>query len=376
MAGKKGSINLSINVIVIIIISFVLLILLISFIRSNIDKASIKLEEQLVVGAPKPTVEIRKPFNKQIFVVGEEIQFEPFAFTQTKKSKIIGYFWYFGDGREDNEEKTSHIYYEPGDYPVTLKVLNDLGGLGEAAITVRIFTNNTKKLSRYPENLVFFIPSERTSSGVVNWENILKAIPITKWYNRDGYHEFEYIAAIKGASETVISNNDIKKKLDEFNATRTITEAVVFDTASISSSISASGGGSYNIRKEGTSESDADIINYFEYWDNYDNVVLINSSNNDGALIASLFAAYLNAPLVFIDKTFCERHDTLLFDVNNGYLYGKIAYRVDDFTSEIMAACIDGKLATKTIYTSDELKDPNRKVNRIITLTSELDVVD
>jgi PKD repeat protein len=40
---------------------------------------------------------------------------------------IVSYGWDFGDGTTADGERVEHIYQEPGYYPVTLTVINDLG---------------------------------------------------------------------------------------------------------------------------------------------------------------------------------------------------------------------------------------------------------
>lgn len=367
MANKKAAISFSIKFIAGIIIILVLLILLIYFMKSSWERSSIKLEEQMVAGAPKPYVEITSPDNYAVFEVGDKVSFESFVYTHTSKTKIEGYFWDF-DGNEyidSREENPENIYYEPGDYNVILKVLNDVGGIGADSIIVRIFTKNKKSLDKYLGNPVFFIPSEMSSdpqTPISNWREILKVIPLTRWYDREGDHEYEYVAIAKG-KELTIDSDDIKEKLDSVGKD----SAVTFNMGSISIS-------GYDIRTEQAN----DLENYFSYWQEYNSVVLVDYDNFEGALIAALFAAYYNSPLMFIEDR-GEGGDYLDYDA---YLLGKKFYVIDFIPASAYKYYIwdeelgAGKITDWVRYESVKLRDPSRSVNRIIEIESKLLVKD
>jgi len=367
--GKKAVLNLSVRFIVIVILLLVLLMLLIFSMRTNIERASIKLEEQIVIGAPGPEVEITNPQNNQIFGVGDKVSFESFAYTITSKTKIVGYFWDFdSDGYIDKRgEKPDYTYYEPGDYNVTLKVLNDLGGIGSDSIIVRVFTNNEKRISKYEGNPMFFISSEKSPNPAIkvdNWRNILKIIPITRWFDREGDHTYDFVVVVKEDSQPTITADDIKDRLqsEEKNA------AVVFD---VDPEISING---YNIRNERTD----DLQNYFSYWESYDSVVVVDFNNHDGALIAALFAAYYNSPIVFMEDRVSGDYSDY-----DSYLLGKKFYIIDtipdaahDYYIGDPDLGIGGKVNDWVRYNSEDLRNPSRRVNRIVELRSKLNLKD
>lgn len=362
---KKATLSFSVKFIVGIILILIFLILFLAFIRSYMHKSRIRLEEQMVVGAPKPYVEIVSPEDYEIFEVGDDVNFRSFVHSYTPKVKIVGYFWDFdGDGYIDSrEEHYKRAYYEPGDYNITLKALNDLGGIGSDSVIVRIFTKNKKNLSKYEGNPVFFTPSLTSPDPlfkVDNWREILKVIPLTRWYDKNGDHKYDYIAIAKG--ETLnIEPNDIKEKLDLMNKKN----GVVFDVGGISIS------DEYSIRNENTDN----LENYFSYWEDYKSVVLVDENNFDGALIAALFAAYYNSPLVFIP----DRGVGGSYSDYDGYLLGRNFYIIDPLFFPNSAKeyyTYSGRVTYWTPYESDELRDPSGDVNRIIKLESKLFVSD
>ncbi len=360
MANKKAALRFSVKFIVGIILILVFMILMISFMRSWWEKSYIKLEEQIVIGAPKPYVEIESPEDYAVFEVGDEISFRSFVYTHTSKTKIIGYFWDFGDGtKRSRKEHDKNTYYEPGDYNVMLKVLNDLGGLGSDSITVRVFTKNKKNLGKYDNDSVFFIESKSSSDPEIqidNWREILKVIPLTRWYDKNGDHKYEYVAIAKGEGHPM-EQNDIKVKLDLIEKDNGVT----FDMGSISLP-------GYSIRNEQTN----DLANYFSYWEEYDSVVLVDYDNFKGALIAALFASYYNSPLVFIE----DRASGDYLDYDN-YLYKKKFYVIDDIPATARTYYIEEQRITDwTRYNSTDLRDPSRRINRIIELESKLLVKD
>ncbi len=371
MIHKKAGFQLSVDFIVIIILALFFISLGISFIKSSIEKSQIKLEEAMVAGAPKPHVEIKSPQNNQIFQVGDNVSFEPFVYSLN--SKIVGYFWDFdGDGDIDSrDEKTKKPYYEIGDYNVTLKVLNDLGGVGTASVIVRVFTKNKKNSTRYSSDPVFFVPSIPSGSSLIkieNWQEILKVIPLTRWNDIEGDHKYDFVAIAKEGGGS-IPPDDVKGKLGELGNK---TNAVVFDDG-------VDEDGDYNITYE-----NLDFENYFSYWqDDYDNVVLVDSNNFDGALIAALFAAYSNSPLVFIkDKGLGLEGEYSDYD---GYIVGKKFYVIDELPDNVTKhyfGCVaaeedcggglgwGARITDSVFYDSEKLRKGN--VTRIIELRSKV----
>lgn len=58
--------------------------------------------------------------------------------TRDEDGEIKSYEWDFGDGSKSNEANPIHVYKEPGNYTVTLKVIDNLGGQSIASTKARI----------------------------------------------------------------------------------------------------------------------------------------------------------------------------------------------------------------------------------------------
>lgn len=72
----------------------------------------------------------------QTYKVGEPIEFDASA-SQARQGKIVSYDWDFGDGiwheaPAPHGVKTTHVYYEPGQYEVMLRVTDDRGEVSNA----------------------------------------------------------------------------------------------------------------------------------------------------------------------------------------------------------------------------------------------------
>jgi len=62
-------------------------------------------------------------------------------FTNLSTGNIVSDSWSFGDGGTSTDESPSYIYYDPGDYPVTLIVANDQGCPDSVTIVLPIIVN-------------------------------------------------------------------------------------------------------------------------------------------------------------------------------------------------------------------------------------------
>lgn len=74
--------------------------------------------------------------SSQTTKVGEPIDFDASA-SQARRGKIVSYDWDFGDGiwheaPAPHGAKTTHVYYEPGQYEVMLRVTDDRGEVSPA----------------------------------------------------------------------------------------------------------------------------------------------------------------------------------------------------------------------------------------------------
>src|SRR3989338_1540826 len=220
---KKGAIDLSARFVVTIIIILVFLILFSFFVKNLFDKAAFRFEQKISETGPVPTAVISSPDPSDIYLVSQRVVFDGRE-SYDPNYKIIGYFWdidgdFIIDSRESN---FSYFYYEPGEYNITLKVVNDDGKIGAASQVVKVYTNN-KKISNL-EDSMFFIRDNKD-----NRDDILRLIPVTTWNDMDGLHNIPfYVYYVKDPSSS-LTEGQIKEAMDSYGKTH----AYVFDDPNI-----------------------------------------------------------------------------------------------------------------------------------------------
>ena len=128
--------------------------------------------------------------------------------------------------------------------------------------------------------------------------DILRLIPIVLWNDMGVIKRYPYI--VYRASRSTLDNDKIKEILDDVGSTN----AIVFDSPDVTKE-----GNGYNITK-------ADLTDeyYFSFWEEYQDIVLIELDNEDSALIAALYASELNAPLIFVNPNNIEDYKEQITD--------------------------------------------------------------
>jgi len=185
--GKKAVINISIRWIVLTIITLVVLLSILGLIRLVSKEADVNLDEGVSRYVNAPTAVISSPQPWETYKVFEHITFDG-SRSFDKNYRIEGYFW---DKESDLniesiEKEYSDYYFEPGEYNLTLKVVNKMGAIGSTSQFVRIVTNNKK--SSDLDNSIFLI----RDNDRANEQNILRLIPVTTWYDADGFHQIPF----------------------------------------------------------------------------------------------------------------------------------------------------------------------------------------
>ena len=106
--------------------------------------------------------------------------------------------------------------------------------------------------------------------------------------------------------------------------------------------------------------------------------MVVDFNNHDGALIAALFAAYYNSPIVFMEDRVSGDYSDY-----DSYLLGKKFYIIDtipdaahDYYIGDPDLGIGGKVNDWVRYNSEDLRNPSRRVNRIVELRSKLNLKD
>ena len=353
LGNNKKGFEISIRLIVIVIIAIAFLALAILFLKSTYSASSEKMKEVIsAIPIPAPHAKINIPSD--FYEVDDNITFDG-SFSYDNLYPITDYFWNFGDGLPGvrGPVKTSRIYYEPGDYNVTLKVLNKKGGLGVDSVIVRVFSKNSKKKNMYEGNPIFIIPDK-----VTNWRDILQIVPLTNWYSKDTpnyIHENPYIVYYN-PNIASFNNTGVKDILSSHNSSKT---AYVFDSPYVYDEDY----GNKSIKKISLSLSD-----YTSFWNRTESIVIVDYDDKDSALIASLFAGYYNAPLFFVNAGNLNSY--------KDYIKGKTVYIIPSVTSldnntyDFIVA--QGNAKDNKQYSVTDLK--NGTVNRIIKLNSEIEI--
>ncbi|MBT4367818.1 PKD domain-containing protein [Candidatus Woesearchaeota archaeon] len=326
---KKGSISISTTLIVVLIIAIIMIGLTLFFIRDRTDDASQQVERYS--STVQTQVTITSPVHNSIAYSGNEVFFE----AQTDSS-VTNYFWYVdGDEIPDHTGSSfSYIYQEPGDYEIELKAVGP-AGTDEKSILLHVYSKNLKNMNKYSQNPIFLTPA--TSSRGIAWENLHKIIPLAVWSEDNSLTHYPLRAynfkSVPSATELT--------NLMKGNSFGYITE-----TNKVSAGL-----------REHLNPQDQNA--YFDFWTAISSVVVIDPDNEDDALLAALFAAYSNSPLLFLDNT-----------NYNGYkpiMTGKKIYWVGSLDTNLQNFVISQQ---NTHYSNAQLKSTTN--NRIVDLNARV----
>jgi len=370
--SKKAAISIPIRLIVIIIIALVVFILAVAFIRRSFEMVSTRVGAELGKYALPPTAVISSPDPEGIYTIFNPIKFDGSA-SYDQYYRITGYFWDFdGDSVIDSREAViEHSYWEPGEYNVSLKVVNEEGAIGTASIILKVYTNNEKDMERYEDSLFLIRDNEGS-----NEEIILRLVPVMTWNDAYGFHTVPYYVYHKPGEEDTLTEEELEKIMEKYGKKYSY---IFEDNAAVDNYCSEGEDhclynwgeeGKYNI--EVFKEGNIDNI-YFDFWKIYEDVILVDPDESDAKLIASLFAGFYNSPIIFIDSSNLEGYQDQIMnkDEEETIQTQRIYYvpSIDSIDSEV-DEWVTGYW-DRQAYTVEELRDP-RGVNRIIRLTSNV----
>lgn len=360
--NKKAAMHVSVRFIIIMIIALVVLILLVSFIRYLFKESSTRLEEEISRYAKPPNAIISSPSPDYVYTIFQDLVFDG-SESYDRYYRIVGHYWDFDSDSiiDSNEAIYNHSYWEPGEYNVTLKVINEPGAIGAASHILRVYTGNNKSMSLLEDSLFLIRDNDR-----VNEETILRLIPVTTWNDASGFHSIPYYVYYMPDQGNTLDQSQLKEVMDKYGKKH----AYVFDDLKMDSDCSGQcvydwDGDTYTLDTFAPGNLD-DI--YFDFWSLYEYVVLVDKGEDEAKLIASLFAAFYNSPIIFIDSgNLDEYEDYIINSLNTKRVYSVPSFESLDVT--VRDFITDNNLDYKS-YTPYELRTGN--VNRIIRLTSNV----
>ena len=103
-------------------------------------------------------------------------------------------------------------------------MVNDQGSIGKESQIVKVYTNN-KKNNELLEDVVFLI----RDNDRANTNNILRLIPLTTWYDQEGFHSIPYQVYYYSDPTETLTSRDIKKMMEDYGKTH----LYVFDDENI-----------------------------------------------------------------------------------------------------------------------------------------------
>jgi len=175
--------------------------------------------------------------------------------------------------------------------------------------------HNTKNLNKYESGLVFLAPDEYEEGAEIPplRQMILQYIPIAMWNDQSGgIINYPFISFYEGETPTsspqeMVQNINAYYKKPLTRLRFSLTKPTSFSTIDCPPDkygpITIPGDDYYCMTEDIT-----DPTTYYSYWDHLEDVVVVSSGNQEGALMASLLSSYLIAPLIFAgtDKTFVD----------------------------------------------------------------------
>ncbi len=276
------------------------------------------------------------PEGAEIIVAKDDVVNFDGSLSSDPDDDIVSYDWVFGDAQTGTGKTTTHTYLELGSYNVSLTVTDQLGYTDTRKIIVTVVNNNN--VHALPDNTIIMI-----SNPTANWKNILSLVPLAMWKDINGNHINPYVVYHK---EGIVNWDDFviqNLRYNYFSAGPTV-EIFLYTSESV-----LIGGSIPGISIVGKS---FDETGYFNYWSSYQDIVVVDYNNEDDALMASLFAAFINAPIIFINSA-------NLPDIS--VIQGKTAYVVNYNAMDTDSKnYIDNNANIRIDYSSLDIRNPTK----------------
>lgn len=141
-------------------VGLILLVILLANQILSKDKNINDTETEETKENTKPIANIEGP---NIGIINKPINFSAEDSYDTD-GKIIKYTWDFGDGNTGSGINTQHIYLLPGNYKVTLSIIDDNGETNYDYLNIEIIKNNLNEFENNNQNLEFVLISGALST--------------------------------------------------------------------------------------------------------------------------------------------------------------------------------------------------------------------
>jgi|GEM_PF-6126770 len=148
-----------------------------------------------------------------------------------------------------------------------------------------MFPENFRNETLYNNSPLFLIQEQRSGENLTNWRQISAGVPLTIFKQNGTRRIYNYSVFYK---KEVINSSNIKTIMDDYNSTNGYI---------LNNSVSVPSG--YSLELISTTIPNQ----YLKFWNNPSSLILVDASNVNSAVIASLLAAYVNTPLIFINSS-------------------------------------------------------------------------
>ena len=183
-----------------------------------------------------------------------------------------------------------------------------------------MFPDNYRNDIFYLENPLFLIKEIDQGINIDNWREILSIVPLSLFRQRDVnqvYQNYTYNYSVVYKISGELLTHEVEELMDEYSTNK----AYIFDHSVISPPIDK------QLTFLSTTSQE-----YFDFWSDYSSVILVDYDNEQSALIASLLAAYVNAPLIFINEDNLENFDDEVIFGRRVFIVSSSVVSLDDAT--------------------------------------------
>lgn len=207
---SKGSFELSIRAVLILIIAIAMLGIIISFFFIKTTELTNKFDTYIPYSPEAPNVIMFSPANGSFFPINSPVVFSA-SVTEQKGDRVTKYSWDFeGDGVADQQAGSlstiEHTYSTPGFYKPTLKALSEKGLQGKGTISIIVMSGNFRNPAKY--NNVKFCDFPTDGKKMARLISLAQFNQIDQSGVKANYSYPLYINGCTPSTERVYNSND------------------------------------------------------------------------------------------------------------------------------------------------------------------------